>query len=128
MKTFGAYVVDKNFETPYVIYVENGASFKLSNATGWDNNVAADLQTIRAALKMVSSVDHFLDGNGNKLVQPYPNQNLLSMRGSSSAWQRSGSTGDATCHFDTWSQSLVFDKATNTSTTFQNWSGLGYNR
>lgn len=126
LKVYGAYVVDRNDGTPYAIYVENGASFRLSNKTTWDNTVADELQRIRAGLKMVKSADHYLDGNGDKLIQPYPNQNMFSMRGSTAAWNRV--SGDATALYDTWSQSLVYAKSNNQTTTYQNWSGLGINR
>jgi len=123
LKVYGAYVVDKNYETPFAIYVENNSSFRMSNLS-WDNAVASELQTIRAALRMVISASKYLDGNNNTLVAP-TKVNLLSMRGPNSWIRQSG--GDANVRYDTWSQSLVYDGSNTKNTTHQNWSKLGYN-
>eukprot|EP00026_Physarum_polycephalum_P006217 Phypoly_transcript_06259.p1 GENE.Phypoly_transcript_06259~~Phypoly_transcript_06259.p1 ORF type:complete len:564 (+),score=93.68 Phypoly_transcript_06259:89-1780(+) len=121
LKVYGAYVVDRNTGTPYEIYVENGADFSLM-PNGWDNNVASELQRIRAALRLVKSADKYLDGNGATL-EPYTNVNLLSMRGPGGSWGRT--QGDATVRFDTWTQSLVYDQPNSATTIHSNGNGLG---
>lgn len=103
LKTYGAYVVDRNTGTPFVIYVENGSGFELHRG-GWNNAVAAELDRIRANLRQVVSASSWVDGDGKATVMtPSVSENKLSMRG---PWTRSAGTGTAT--FDTWSQSLVF--------------------
>ena len=88
LKVYGAYVVDRNYGTPFVIYVENGSGFKL-HAGGWNSNVADDLDRIRAALRQVVAADGWMDGEGNGFDVDN-NLNILSMRGN---WQmQSGTT------------------------------------
>lgn len=101
LKTYGAYVVDRNYDTAYSIYVENGANFSLMKT--WDARVIADLENIRAALRQVVGVESWLDGDGNKRQTPAQPE-LLSMRG---IWQLplGGLSGGV---FDTWRQSVVF--------------------
>jgi len=101
LKVFGAYVVDRNFGTPFAIYVENGSGFNLHEG-GWNNAVASDLDSIRASLRQVTSASGYLDGNGQPFVPPR-NLNLLSMRG---PWRVE--LGSAPGVFDTWRQSVVF--------------------
>lgn len=101
LKVYGAYVVDRNHGTPFSIYVENGSGFNL-HGNGWDNKVAADLQTIRASLRQVESVAGWLDGNGQPFT-PENNLNLLSMRGQ---WQRQ--SGNESGYFDSWKQAIRF--------------------
>lgn len=103
LKLYGAYVVDRNYGTPFQIYVENGAKFSLYNG-GWDNVVAADLVRIRKALRHVVSARSWVDGNGAPTSPKKMGMNLLSMRG---PWQRT-SPGTAAGNFDTWAQALVF--------------------
>jgi hypothetical protein len=117
LKTYGAYVVDRNTGTPYVIYVENGSGFNLHKG-GWNNTAAADLDRIRAALRRVVSVDGWLDGDGQPYV-PESTFNLLSMRG---AWTlKSGTVPGA---YETWQQAVVFP-ATATPTVMVNTSNRG---
>lgn len=101
LKSYGAYVVDRNVGTPFVIYVENGAPFSL-HPGGWDNAVAADLQRIRAALRQVVSVQAWVDGNGT-LRGAVRKRNILSMRG---PWL--GIQGRAAGRYDTATQSIHF--------------------
>ena len=82
LKVYGAYVVDRNFGTPFVIYVENGSNFSL-HGNKWDNAVARDLDRIRAALRQVVKTNGWLDGDG-KPMEMERRLNLLSMRG---AWK-----------------------------------------
>jgi hypothetical protein len=105
LKTYGAYVVDKNVGTPFVIYAENDSGFNLM-PKGWDNNVAGQLDQIRAALRQVLSAKDWLDGNGKSIgaaVTAKKTLNILSMRG---AWYKIAGTtaGD----YDTAKQQLVF--------------------
>ncbi|WP_067068589.1 hypothetical protein [Roseateles chitosanitabidus] len=107
LKAYGAYVVDRNTGTPYVIYVENGADFKL-HKNGWSNATANDLNLIRAALRPLESAAAWVDGNGQ--TSGYVTDtalNLLSMRG---AWYRTKGTVSGV--FDTWRQALVFPATT----------------
>jgi hypothetical protein len=101
LKTYGAYVVDRNHGTPFVIYAENGSGFDL-HKNGWDNQVANDLQTIRQMLRQVVSASAWLGANGQQYTQN-KNLNLLSMRG---PWQLQ--QGGTAATFDSWSQMLVF--------------------
>lgn len=70
LKTYGARIVDRNVGTPYAIYVEITTSgFSLHSTypdvtNGWSNTAAQELQTIRAALRPVSSVAGWLDRDG----------------------------------------------------------------
>lgn len=102
LKTYGAYVVDRNVGTPYVIYVENGSGFTLY-PKGWDNAVAADLDRIRTSLRQVISAKSWVDGHGVAFTPVQSHLNVLSMRG---PWTLYSGTGIAT--FDTWSQALKF--------------------
>lgn len=104
LKRHGAYVVDRNYGTPYVIYVENGSNFNLM-PTGWDNETATQLDRIRQNLRQVVSVGGWVDGAG-KTVIPEQRLNLLSMRGQWSL-QRGSPAGS----FDTWKQAVVFPVA-----------------
>jgi hypothetical protein len=100
LKQYGAYVVDRNDGTPFVIYVENGSGFRMSKLP-WDNSVASELDRIRAALRQVVSAKGWIDGNGRKF-EPKKNFNLLSMRG---PWR---AAGEAPGRFDTWTQAVSF--------------------
>lgn len=103
LKVYGAYVVDRNYGTPFYIYVEIGAGFNLHSG-GWNNAVAADLDRIRLALRQVVATDGWIDGYGRSF-EPAKNLNLLSMRG---PWgMKSGSTAGA---YDGWAQAVVFPK------------------
>ena len=82
LKTYGAYVTDRNFGTPFVIYVENGSDFNL-HKNGWNSAAGFDLEKIRLALRQVISVKGWLDAN-DKPFKPNMNMNLISMRG---PWQ-----------------------------------------
>ncbi len=117
LKVYGAYVVDRNFGTPFFIYVENGAGFDLHKG-GWNKIVADDLERMRVALRQVVSVQSWVDGN-QKPVVLQKTMNLLSMRG---PWQlQSGSTAGK---FDTWQQAVVFP-STSVPITQINYSSRG---
>lgn len=85
LKVYGAYVVDRNYGTPYFIYVENGSTFdvhkKPDGKTGWNNDTANELQKMRSALKQVTSASGWVDGDGNITPVREQNLNLVSMRG-----------------------------------------------
>lgn len=106
LKVYGAYVVDRNEGTPFNIYVENGANFALhrlpDGRNGWNNEVAADLDRIRKALRPVVSAKAWLDGNGMPVTER-PHLNLLSLRG---PWMKL--EGRLKGEFDTLRQAVVF--------------------
>nr|WP_315401240.1 Atrophin-1 multi-domain protein [uncultured Duganella sp.] len=107
LKLYGAYVVDRNYDTAFGIFVENGSNFKIM-PNGWSNLVVADLEKIRAALREVVRVDGWIDGDGNAsgaAAQP----GLVSMRG---AWMVQGSNSAGPGTFDSWEQSVVFPATT----------------
>ena len=107
LKAYGAYVVDRNTGTPFVVYVEIGADFKL-HRNGWSNATANDLNLIRAALRPVQGASGWVDGNGvASSTVTSTALNLLSMRG---AWWRT--KGTVSGEFDTWRQALVFPATT----------------
>lgn len=106
LKTYGAYVVDRNWGTPFVIYVENGADFYL-HPNGWDNATAADLDRMRQALRPLASAAKWVDGNG-RAYQPNTALNLLSMRG---YWYVT--KGSQAGVYDTWRQAVVFPATTS---------------
>ncbi|WP_423595106.1 Atrophin-1 multi-domain protein [Roseateles sp. MS654] len=104
LKRHGAYVVDRNTGTPFVIYVENGSNFNLM-PNGWDNETATQLDRIRQSLRQVMSVSGWVDGN-NQSVIPEQRLNLLSMRG-----QWSLQRGSPAGVYETWKQAVVFPTA-----------------
>jgi hypothetical protein len=121
LKTYGAYVVDRNVGTPFVIYVENGANWKLM-PNGWSNTVAAEEDMIRAALRQVVSQSGFINGNGKARAEPAA-QNLLSMRG---PWVAASGSKAPLAGFDTLTQSLTFGATTVWSGQVNtNGTGLG---
>jgi len=91
LKTYGAYVVDRNVGTPFYIYVENGSNFNLHGKSGWNQDVGRELHRIRANLRQVVSSAGWLDGNGKPMKMEQPT-NLLSMRG---PWRGKGGEYDA---------------------------------
>jgi hypothetical protein len=119
LKVYGAYVVDRNYGTPFYIYVENGSGFNLYPA-GWDNSVAGALDSIRQALRPVVGASSWLDANGKPVsIDAQSQQNLLSMRGT---WQLQSGTVPGV--FDSWAQAVLFPKG-QTVTTMVNYSNRG---
>lgn len=102
LKVYGAYVVDRNHGTPFVIYVENGTNLGLHKPV-WNNTVVRELDRMRAALRQVVAVDGWLDGN-DKPMETELRLNLLSMRGPWKVTKGEGAAGN----FDTWQQAVVF--------------------
>jgi hypothetical protein len=124
LKLHGAYVVDYNTGTPFVIYVENDAGFNLM-PTGWDGKIASQLDQIRASLRQVTAVQGWTDGNGNAAnaaIKAQQNMNILSMRG---PWSRQSGAGTAA--YDTAGQRLVFEPASG-KTVYVNGSNAGLTR
>lgn len=118
LKAYGAYVVDRNYGTPFYIYVENGADFNL-HKNGWNNTAASELEQLRKALRPLATASSWLDGNGRS-VDPAAPQNLLSMRG---YWYKTKGTQAGV--FDTWRQAVVFP-ATSTPIEQVNAGGRAY--
>ncbi len=121
LKLYGAYIVDRNDGTPFVIYVENDAGFSLM-PNGWDNKIASQLDQIRAGLRQVVSAQDYLDANGASAaaaIKAQQNMNVLSMRG---PWYKQSGTAAAT--YDSATQSLVFD-ATTTKAVHSNANNTG---
>lgn len=121
LKLYGAYVVDRNTGTPYVIYVENDSGFNLM-PKGWDNTIASQLDLIRANLRQVVSAPNWVDSSGNSTTAAITAQkmaNIMSMRG---PWYKQ--SGTATASYDTYSQSLSFS-ATTTKTIVSNANNNG---
>lgn len=121
LKLYGAYIVDRNDGTPFVIYVENDAGFSLM-PNGWDNKIAAQLDQIRAGLRQVVSAQDYVDANGSSAasaIAAQKNMNILSMRG---PWSRQ--SGTTTAAYDSATQRLVFD-ATATKTVYVNANNTG---
>lgn len=102
LKLFGGYVVDRNVGTPFTAYVEFGSNVKL-HAGGWDNEVARELDRMRAGLRWVVNADGWLDAFGRPM-EPDRRLNLLSMRGPWRPERSGGSLGS----YDTWRQAVVF--------------------
>lgn len=103
LKLYGAFVVDRNYDVAYAIYVENGKEFKIM-PNGWDTQVVDDLEKIRAGLRELVSADSWIDGNGKTIVKQEAPP-LLSMRG---AWMEPASYSVGAGAFDTWEQAIVF--------------------
>lgn len=113
LKHYGAYVVDRNAGTPFVIYVENGSGFSL-HKNGWNNTAANELDLLRRSLRPVVSVESWRGADG-VCFQPNMRLNILSLRG---PWvRRSG--GTAAGEYDSQQQALLLS-ASAQATTLQN--------
>lgn len=115
LKVYGARVVDRNEFTPYSIYVENGAGWKMS-ALSWDNDLANELEYIRTQLRQVISEDGFIAGEEYE-----PSENILSLRG---PWNKAGSTVLEPL-YDTLEQGLRIP-ACRDKTWYTNTNGTGF--
>lgn len=107
LKQFGAYVVDRNYGTPYFIYVERGSDFHL----GEPDPLKKNLEQIRLALRPLVSAEKWVDGNGADTadaLKPAANSNVLSMRG---PWTRLYGGGNGT--FNSELQALEFPTPTS---------------
>lgn len=103
LMVYGAYVVDRNEGTPFIIYAEIGSGLNLHERF-WNRDAIADLERIRLQLRQVIGAEGWLDGNGRRYV-PQKNLNLLSMRG---PW--TGEQGATPGTFESWSQSVIFSQ------------------
>lgn len=121
LQTYGAYVVDRNVGTPFVIYVENGSDFTLQKDGRWNPVAGADLDRMRAALRQVKATKGWLDADG-KAFEPQTRFNLLSMRGK---WVADAGNpgGAATAVFDTWKQAVVIRNSS--AARWSNFNGRG---
>jgi hypothetical protein len=102
LMVYGAYVVDENIGTPYVIYAEHGSGINIHKGL-WNNAAARELQLIRERLRNVASTDGFLSADGRKFT-PTKNLNILSMRG---PWRVE--SGETPGKFVSLKQAVVFD-------------------
>ncbi|KQQ46358.1 hypothetical protein ASF61_18345 [Duganella sp. Leaf126] len=123
LKQYGAYVVDRNYDTAFRIYVENGASFNIMPNGVWNTAVVGDLEKIRAALREVVSVSGWSNGNGvaraNAAIRSWGDgKSLLSMRGD---WQTEGTSTVVTGAYDTWTEAVAIPK-TDRKITLVNYS------
>jgi hypothetical protein len=124
LKMYGAYVVDRNVGTPFVIYVENESGFNLM-PNGWDNTIASQLDQIRASLRRVLSAQDWVDTKGNSVsnaIKAQQKMNVLSMRG---PWNKQ--SGTATATYDTATQNLLFS-TTTTKAVYVNANSTGMTR
>ncbi|MEA2746752.1 MAG: hypothetical protein QOI41_895 [Myxococcales bacterium] len=102
LKTYGAYVTDRNSATPYNIYVEIGTGYSLGQATTID----AALATLQHALRPLASEAGWLDGC-DQPAERHPKIELQSMRGK---WSLGASVGWAVDEslYSTWLQGVAF--------------------
>ena len=101
-------MVDRNTDTPFSIYVENGGGWPLYSGSNL-TPVYQSMEQIRLALRQVISASSYLDGNGNPTTANVPdNFNILSMRG---PWQLTAPAGATLGRFNTFTQSVEFPSA-----------------
>lgn len=99
LKDYGAYVVDRNDNTSFAIYVENGSD--IEHSCKWSNSkYAKTLDDIRLNLKVVSGASAVVDAKGRS-VSVNKNLNLLSFRG---PWYKTNQSSN--WFFDTFTQKL----------------------
>jgi hypothetical protein len=112
LKVYGAYIVDWNQGTPFIIYAEIGSGLDL-NKNGYNKLAWSELQTIRESLRMVTSVKSFVNPQGQPFT-PEKNLNILSVRGPWCIYKGSVCVKDdpSIGKFDTWKQAVVFGKTT----------------
>ena len=115
LQIYGAYVVDENYGTPYVIYVERGGNLDVHKGL-WNNTAAEELHYLRKNLRKVVQTSGYKDADGN-LFKPNQNVNVLSLRG---PW--SLESGPALGKYDTYKQAIIFADGSR-KTTQSNESG-----
>ena len=106
LMTYGAYVVDRNTGTPFVIYQEIGTT----GIAGWRES--ADTEQIQRALRPVTATQ-FVSATGDTYT-PSRKQNLISMRGQ---WNKSWAASIPGT-FDTYANN--YDFAASASWSEQN--------
>lgn len=114
LKVYGAYIVDWNEGTPFVIYAEMGSGLDL-NRNGYNKLALNELHLIRQSLRMVTSVKSWVNEQGQPFI-PEKNLNILSMRGPWCIYKGPVCVKDdpSMGKFDTWKQAVVFGKTTST--------------
>lgn len=117
LKRFGAYVVDCNAITPFLIYAEISSAANPLNF-GTYEDATRELQLIRAGLRRVIGSSSWVDGNGKTFV-PNKNLNLFSMRG---VWAQH--SGNVIAKYSSWDQAVVFP-ATQSVSEVVNYSNRG---
>ncbi|BCM24252.1 hypothetical protein ZMTM_05110 [Methyloradius palustris] len=105
LMSYGAYVVDRNTGTPFVIYQEIGTA----PIAQWRQS--ADTRLIRTALRQ-ATVSEYLDANGIPYA-PTTKQNILSMRG---IYQLQ--MGKVKSTYDTYNQKRTWSKTSEVSREF----------
>jgi hypothetical protein len=113
LRVYGAYVVDGNYGTPFVIYAETGSGLNL-HKNGYNLKAANELHLIRQSLRMVTSVKSWIDASGRAFI-PEKNLNILSMRGPwgvkrGTVWDKAD---PLVGKFNTWKQAVVFGPTTS---------------
>lgn len=108
LQVYGAYVVDENYGTPYVIYVEKGGALDVHKGL-WNSQAADELQLLRKLLRKVTSVSGYADAQ-DQPFNPNTRINILSMRG---PW--SLESGSVLGKYDSYSQAVVFDNTQRTT-------------
>ena len=119
LRVYGANVVDRNVDTPFAIFVGNGADFSLT-PKGWDNAVAGQLDLIRAGLRQALSANDWVGVTDKSIASAKaPKINILSMRGP--CYKQSGT---AVATYNTDNQQLEF-AAGGTEATYVNANNTG---
>lgn len=108
LKVYGAYVVDLNHGTPFVIYAEIGSGLNV-HKNGWNSRAGNELHLIRQSLRKVTAVKYWVDANGTPFT-PEKNLNILSMRGPWGVKRGNGwyKADPSVRQFNTWKQAVEF--------------------
>jgi len=104
LKTYGAYVTDRNHATPFNIYVEIGTGYSLGPAGA---AVDGALATLQHALRPLESAASWVDGYDRPTLR-HPKLELQTMRGKWSL-PNSGTVIDGS--YATWQQAVVLPEA-----------------
>lgn len=115
LQVYGAYIVDENYGSPFIIYVEQGGALDVHKGL-WNVPAAEELQLLRKSLRKVTSTAGYEDANGQKFT-PSMLVNLLSMRG---PWYVE--SGSAPGKYDSYKQAMVFPAGSG-KTVLSNQSG-----
>lgn len=102
LKTYGAYVVDRNHGTPFYIYVENGTDYTLHRG-GWSSASGNELQKVRAELRQVMYARDWVNMFGQPVTR-VPEIGILTMRGT---W-RPIIAGTPQPRYESMTQSVVY--------------------
>lgn len=122
LKTYGAYVVDRNSATPFFIYVEEGASGSVWAGYSYTQEFK-ELNKIRASLRQVIAADAWVTYRTAESPLKSPvGGNLLSLRG---PWKPR--SGTETAIYDMYKDSLEFP-ATKNVIIMENFESLGLSK